>query len=324
MRLALAPGASTPSPARVANEGASANDSPPLGRQQLLAIQKKKGNDACCDCGSPSPQWASPKFGIFLCLNCAGLHRGLGVHISFVRSVTMDAFKPAEIERMRFGGNSGWKKFWADNAEGEEREMPWEAEAVPRRYPGYLGEQYKENLTCRVEGREFVMGERKEVERKAPPKPSVESADGSRSGTPLSGRRGEQQQQGGKVRVDDQYFARLGADNAARRDDVPPSQGGKYAGFGSSPAPAAGGGGDGGVPFEEWQKDSVAAITKGFGWFASTVTKTAKTVNDGYIQPTASKVRKPPLSPFPFHAFSLSIASHLPTSQQTYFLGANS
>lgn len=262
----------------------------PPGRQ-LLAIQKKKGNDACCDCGSPSPQWASPKFGIFLCLNCAGLHRGLGVHISFVRSVTMDAFKPAEIERMRFGGNSGWKKFWADNANEEEREVPWEAEAVPTRYPGYLGEQYKENLTCRVEGREFVMGERKDVERKAP-KPSVESAEGSRSGTPLSGRRDSQKgEQGGRVRVDDKYFARLGADNATRRDDVPPSQGGKYAGFGSTPAPAAGGGGDGGVPFDEWQKDSVAAITKGFGWFTSTVTRTAKTVNDGYIQPTASKVR---------------------------------
>lgn len=279
--------------------------------EQLLAIQKKKGNDVCCDCGSPSPQWASPKFGIFLCLNCAGLHRGLGVHISFVRSVTMDAFKPAEIERMRFGGNSGWKKFWADNANEEEREISWEAEAVPRRYPGYLGEQYKENLTCRVEGREFVMGERKETERKAPPKPSVESAEGSRSGTPLSGRRDSQRDQAGKIKVDDQYFARLGADNAARRDDVPPSQGGKYAGFGSTPAPAAGGGD--GPGFEEWQKDSMAALTKGFGWFTSTVTRTAKTVNDGYIQPTASKVRTPfplfPLSPFPPFCFSPFIAS---------------
>ena len=43
--------------------------------------------------------------------------------------------------------------------------------------------------------------------------------------------------------------------------------------------------------FEDLQKDPVAALTKGFGWFTSTVGKTAKTVNDSYIQPTAQKVR---------------------------------
>ena len=42
--------------------------------------------------------------------------------------------------------------------------------------------------------------------------------------------------------------------------------------------------------YDDLQKDPMAALTKGFGWFTTTVTKTAKTVNDGYIQPTASKV----------------------------------
>jgi len=40
------------------------------------------------------------------------VHRGLGVHISFVRSITMDAFKAAEIERMRLGGNKPWRDFF--------------------------------------------------------------------------------------------------------------------------------------------------------------------------------------------------------------------
>lgn len=40
------------------------------------------------------------------------MHRGLGVHISFVRSITMDAFKAMEIERMRNGGNRVWKEFF--------------------------------------------------------------------------------------------------------------------------------------------------------------------------------------------------------------------
>lgn len=45
------------------------------------------------------------------------------------------------------------------------------------------------------------------------------------------------------------------------------------------------------------QRDPVAALTKGFGWFTNTVGKTAKTVNEGYIQPTALKVPTPAYLP---------------------------
>ena len=137
-------------------------------------------------------------------------------------------------------------------------------------------------MTSKVEGREYTPS----AKPAAPPKPTVESATTSRSETPSNAALGSDPR---KAKVDDKYFAKLGADNAARPAGLPPSQGGKYAGFGSAgPEPPSS---EQKLPgFDDLQKDPMAALTKGFGWFTTTVGKTAKTVNEGYIQPTAQRV----------------------------------
>lgn len=47
-------------------------------------LRKVIGNDKCADCGAPEPDWASLNLGVLVCIECSGVHRNLGVHISKV------------------------------------------------------------------------------------------------------------------------------------------------------------------------------------------------------------------------------------------------
>jgi ADP-ribosylation factor GTPase-activating protein 1 len=227
----------------------------------------------------------------------------------------MDAFKNAEIQRMELGGNEPWKAFYDAHPIPVSEGRTFEDSTIKERYDSETGEEWKERLSCKVEGREYVQGqEKKNNDNNTMRSNTPMSLGGARagSGSPAAssirsdGQRGAGAGAGGagggKKEQNEAYFAKLGSDNASRSDNLPPSQGGKFTGFGGGmPAPSAsekrsstfggfGGWGGGGGQFEDLQKDPMGTLTKGFGWFTSTVGKGAKQVNDSYLQPTAKQV----------------------------------
>lgn len=72
----------------------------------LVAMQRQPENKQCADCHGPAPRWASTNLGCFLCIGCSGLHRKIGVHISVVRSVTLDTWTPQQVAHFRQLGNA--------------------------------------------------------------------------------------------------------------------------------------------------------------------------------------------------------------------------
>ena len=73
-------------------------------------LLKDPENQQCFDCGKTPAQWASVNNAVYLCINCSGLHRGYGVNISYIRSITLDTWNENQINLMKFGGNKNLRE----------------------------------------------------------------------------------------------------------------------------------------------------------------------------------------------------------------------
>ncbi|GLU06288.1 hypothetical protein SLE2022_233320 [Rubroshorea leprosula] len=82
----------------------------------IEVLRKVCGNDKCADCGAPEPDWASLNLGVLVCIECSGVHRNLGVHISKVRSLTLDVkvWEPSVISLFQSLGNAFANSVWEE------------------------------------------------------------------------------------------------------------------------------------------------------------------------------------------------------------------
>jgi hypothetical protein len=72
---------------------------------QLSSLHEVAGNSHCVDCGAPAPPWVSISLGVLMCLECSGVHRAMGVHISKVRSLMLDVLDPQLMQFVKSMGN---------------------------------------------------------------------------------------------------------------------------------------------------------------------------------------------------------------------------
>ncbi|XP_045150964.1 arf-GAP with GTPase, ANK repeat and PH domain-containing protein 1 isoform X2 [Echinops telfairi] len=84
----------------------------------LQSIRNVRGNAHCVDCETQNPNWASLNLGALMCIECSGIHRNLGTHLSRVRSLDLDDWPIELIKVMSSIGNELANSVWEEGRQG--------------------------------------------------------------------------------------------------------------------------------------------------------------------------------------------------------------
>ncbi|PPQ65364.1 hypothetical protein CVT24_011474 [Panaeolus cyanescens] len=239
---------------------------------------------------------------------------------SFVRSISMDTWQDDQVKRMQLGSNLAFKEFMNSYQPADQGGYKEGASAYDI-YHCWAAAQYRSKLDAVLAGKDwspspppanFNTGA-----RSASPAPSAQGLRKSRaSNRTLAATRSDSHSPASSLRssstgtpnptlggtmdqktANENYFAGLGKLNESRSSDLPPSQGGKYTGFGSTPTPeqhpSYGLSSANAPSLSELQENPVAAISKGWSLFAAAVVGASRVVQENVIQPGVEKVTDP-------------------------------
>jgi ADP-ribosylation factor GTPase-activating protein 1 len=154
-------------------------------------------------------------------------------------SVTMDAWNEDQLKKMQAGGNGAMNDFFAKYGVQKDTD-------IRDKYNSPAAEFYRELIKARVEGRNYTAPDPSTVKKTTRSLHAQgRSSSNGRDAWGVNGSVSDSSSSRGEYRMEDlersaagkdDFFARKQMENSMKPEGIPPSQGGKYVGFGSQPA----------------------------------------------------------------------------------------
>ncbi|XP_078103317.1 arf-GAP with coiled-coil, ANK repeat and PH domain-containing protein 2 [Sander vitreus] len=138
--------------------GGDSYPGPPAPRLSVLDVALRgPGNQRCCDCGEEEPRWASINLGVTVCIECSGIHRSLGVHLSKVRSLTLDSWEAEQLKLLCVLGNNAVNRIYEARCSEEGRVKP-RASSPRAEKETWIKEKYVEKRFVQISSSDGARG----------------------------------------------------------------------------------------------------------------------------------------------------------------------